>query len=61
MLIGSLLASHFVYALSVLGPSLSVNLLHRYTQLHNHGVRMIFGLRKYDHVSQHRLTWEAPC
>ena len=50
MLIDSLVASHLVYALSVWGPSLSVGLLHRITQLHNRGVRMIFGLRKYDHV-----------
>ena len=56
MLIDSLIASHLVYALHVWGPSLSVGLLHRITRLHNHGVRMIFGLRKYDHVSQHRFT-----
>ena len=56
MLIDSLVFSHFVYGLPVWGPSLSVNLLRRITRLHNRGVRMTSGLRKYDHVSHHRLV-----
>ena len=56
MLIDSLVFSHFVYGLPVWGPSLSVNLLHRITRLHNRGVCMTSGLRKYDHVSHHRLV-----
>ena len=58
MLIDSLVFSHFVYGLPVCGPSLSVNLLHRITRLHNRGVRMTSGLRKCDHRSHdshHRL------
>ena len=39
-----------------LGPSLSVNLLHCITHLHNHGFHMTFGLRKYDHVSHYKFV-----
>ena len=56
MLIDSLVFSHVVYGLPVWGPSLGVNLLHCITRLHNRGVRMTSGLRKYDHVSHHRLV-----
>ena len=45
-----------VHGLPVWGPSLSVNLLHCITHLHNRGVRMTSGLRKYNHVSHHRLV-----
>ena len=38
------------------GPSLSVNLLHRITRLHNRGIHMASGLRKYDHVSHSRFV-----
>ena len=56
MLINFLVFSHFVYGLPCvccLGPSLSVNLLHR---LHNRGVRMTSGLCKYDHVSHYKFV-----
>ena len=56
MLMDSLVFSHSVYGLPVWGPSLSVNLLHCITRLHNHWVRMTSGLGKYDHVSHHRLV-----
>ena len=52
----SLMFSHFVYSLPVWSPSLSVNLLHHITHLHNCGVCMTSGLRKYDHVSHYRLA-----
>ena len=55
LLIESLVFSLFVYSLC-LGPSLSVNLLHHITRLHNREVHMISGLRKYDHVSHYRFV-----
>ena len=65
MLIDSFVFYHFVYGLPVWGLSLSVNLLHCVTRLHNHGVRMTSGLCKCDHMS-HNLTlqicyWMALC
>ena len=48
--------SYIVYGLPVWGPSLNVSLLHRITRLHNRGVRITSGLRKYDHVSDHRFA-----
>ena len=41
------------------GPAAHKNSLSRLIRLHNHGVRLTCGLRKYDHVSQHRacLGW----
>ena len=56
MLIDSLVFSHFVYSLTVWGPSLNVGLFHRIIHLHNHGVHMTSGLRKYDHVSHYRFA-----
>ena len=60
MLIDSLLLFNFVYGLtcvwsSCLGPSLSVNLLHCITHLHNCGVCMTSGLHKHDRVSHYRF------
>ena len=55
LVIDSLVFSHYVWS-SCLGPSLSVNLLHRIIRLHNHGVRMTSGLRKYDHVSHYSFV-----
>ena len=52
MLIDSLVFSYYAWS-SCLGPSLSVNLLHRIIHLHNCGVRMTSGLHKYDHVSHY--------
>ena len=46
MLINSLVFSYYVLS-SCLGPSLSVNLFHCIIRLHNRGVHMTFGLRKY--------------
>ena len=45
-----------MYGLPVWGPSLSVNLLHRITRLHNCGICMTSGLHKYDHVSHSRFV-----
>ena len=56
MLIDSLVFSHFVCGLPVWDPSLGVNLLHHIIRLHNRGIRMTSGLRKYDHVSHHRFV-----
>ena len=57
----SLVFSHFVYGFRCIwtffsGPSLSVNLLHCITCLHNGGVLMTSGLYKYDHVSHYRFV-----
>ena len=41
---------------SCLGASLSVNMLHCITHLHNCGVRMTSGLHKYDHVSHYKFV-----
>lgn len=56
LIFDSFVFSHFVYGLPGWGPSLNVNLFHHITRLHNHGVRMTSGLRKYDHVSHHRFA-----
>ena len=42
-----------MYALFVWDPSLIMNLLHRITLLHNHGICMILSLCEYDRVSLH--------
>ena len=41
------------------GPAIHKDDLSRLTRLHNHGIRLTCGLRKYDHVSQYRaqLGW----
>ena len=59
MLVESLVFSHYTYALPVWGPAIHKDSLHRLIHLHNHGVRLTCGLRKYDHMSQHRawLGW----
>ena len=59
MLVESLVFSRYVYALPVSGPAIQKDALSRLTRLHNHGIRLTCGLRKYDHVSQYRaqLGW----
>ena len=59
MLINSLVLSHLDYALPVWGPPLMQNLVHRLQRLQNWGIRIIYSLRKYDHVSKYRnkLLW----
>jgi len=59
MLIESLVFSRYSYALPVWGPALHVDSLSRLRRLHNRSVRLTCGLRKYDHVSNHRecLGW----
>ena len=59
MLADSLVLSQLIYALSVWGPSLRVNLLTRLYRLYNRAVRITCDLRKYDHISDNRrsLGW----
>ena len=54
-----LVFSRYSYALPVWGPAAHRDSLSRLARLHNRGVRLTCGLRKYDHVSQHRarLGW----
>ena len=59
LLLDSLVLSHIYYALSVWGPSLNVQLSSRLKRMQNMAVRLVFSLKKYDHVSDHykRLHW----
>ena len=59
MLIDSLILSHINYALPVWGPMLVKSSLQRLQWLLNWGVCITAGLRKYDHISSHRvrLRW----
>ena len=58
MLINSLVISHLDYALPVWGPPLTQNLVDR-LRLQNWGIRIVYSLRKYDHVPKYRnnLSW----
>ena len=51
--------SRYSYVLPVWGPAAHKNSLSRLIRLHNCGIRLTCGLRKYDHVSQHgtHLGW----
>jgi len=51
--------SHLCYAVSVWGPSLSHDLQSRLEKMFNHAIRMVYGLRKFDHVStlRRKLGW----
>ena len=62
MLVESLVFSRFTYALPVWGPAISQESLSRINRLHNRGVRITCGLRKSEHVSNHRRTigWLSP-
>ena len=59
LLVESLVLSHLNYALPVWGPSLAHDLLSRLVKMHNRAIRVIGGLRKFDHVSSFRrqLNW----
>ena len=59
MLINSLVISHLDYALPVWGPPLTQNQVDRLQRLQNWGIRIVYSLRKYDHVSKYRnnLSW----
>ena len=59
LLVESLVLSHLNYALPVWGPSLSHDLLARLVKVHNCAIRVIGGLKKFDHVSSFRrqLNW----
>ena len=59
LLVESLVLSHLNYALPVWGPSLAHDLLTRLVKMHNRAIRVIGGLRKFDHVSSFRrqLNW----
>ena len=59
MLVECLVFSQYLYALPVWGPVAHRDSLSCLARLHNRGVRLTCGLRKYDHVSQHRacLGW----
>ena len=54
LLVESLVLSHLNYALPVWGPSLSHDLLPRLVKMHNLAIRVIGGLKKFDHVSSFR-------
>ena len=56
MLVESLVFSRFTYALPVWGPAISQESLSRINRLHYKGVRITCGLRKSEHVSNHRRT-----
>ena len=56
LLIDSLVLSRLSYALPVWGPAISKQNLHRLQRLHNWAVRIVGGLRKFDHVSGHRVA-----
>jgi len=57
MLLEFLVLSHLSYCVMVWGPSLASTLLQRLQRMQNRGVRLCYGLRKYDHVSDfyHKL------
>ena len=59
MLVECLVFSRYSYALPVWGPAIHRDSLSRLSCLHNRGIRLTCGLRKYDHMSQHRtrLGW----
>ena len=55
MLVECLVFSRYSYALPVWGPAIHRDSLSRLSHLHNCGIRLTCGLRKYNHVSQHRV------
>jgi len=59
MLVQSLALSHLCYAVPVWGPSLSHDLQSRLEKMFNRAVRVVYGLRKFDHVSalRRKLEW----
>ena len=59
LLVESLVLSHLNYALPVWGPALAHDLLARLVKMHNRAIRVIDGLKKFDHVSSFRrqLNW----
>ena len=59
LLVKSLVLSHLNYALPVLGPALAHDMLARLVKMHNRAIRVIGGLKKFDHVSSFRrqLNW----
>ena len=59
LLVESLVLSHLNYALPVWGPSLAHDLLTRLVKMYNRAIRVIGGLKKFDHVSSFRrqLNW----
>jgi len=56
MLVDSLVFPRMDYALPVWGTSLSQHSIQRLQNLQNWAIRITMSLRKYDHVSQHRLA-----
>ena len=59
LLVESLVLSHLNYALPMCGPALGHDLLARLVRMHNRAIRVIGGLKKFDHVSNFRrqLNW----
>ena len=55
MLVESLVLSHTRYAISTWGPALQQRYISRLQRMQNRGVRLSCNLKKYDHVSSHRL------
>ena len=55
LLVESLVLSHLNnYALPVWGPALAHDMLGRLVKMHNRAIRVIGGLKKFDHVSSFR-------
>ena len=59
LLVESLVLLHLNYALPVWDPALGHDLLARLVKMHNHAIRVIGELKKFDHVSNFRrqLNW----
>ena len=59
MLINSLVSSHLDYALPVWGSPLTQDIVSRLQRLQNWGIRIVYSLRKCDHVSKYcnKLSW----
>jgi len=59
LLVLSLVLSYLRYAVSVWGPSLSYDLQSRLEKMFNRVIRVVYGLRKFDHVStlRRKLGW----
>ena len=55
MLVELLVLSRMRYAISTWGPALQQKYISRLQRMQNRGVRLSFHLKKYDHVSSHRL------
>ena len=55
-LVESLVLSRMRYAISTWGPALQQRYISRLQRMQNRGVRLSCNLKRYDHVSSHRLS-----